>query len=1110
MFRVIVLLTFILAQFVNYAQTGEKGSAFASLDQETGKTHVIAIGVAQYDVYPNLNYSDDDATLIQSYYGQKENTVIKTFIDSSKLVPSSLLKEIRNTLLFEAVSGDNVLIFFSGHGDVDTVSNAGHLILPKAHHPSSRAYDFNTTIPMNQLSELLDQGIKRGVNVILVTDACRSGHILYARQVNQELLKLAGSSASIVSCGPNESSYESSNLENGIFTFYLVQGMKGLADQNNDQKVSFLELRNYLETNVSAFAQAEKNASQNPSIEVTDKTKTISKVDSNSLAQAKSKEKEIEKKQFNSTRNKNDLALSKGLSPTMSLSQNSSYLLNLMQELVSKQIIFPDEIVSSDKDAIVAGSSQMLSVSSSPVYSLSSSSDGSYIAAPSNNDIAIYLKDMSLWKKLKGHNGGVTAVSFRPGTSELVSGSWDNSVILWDAVKGVKLKTLKKISDEAYGICFIDNDNALIGTNKGDLYKWNLKTDISTSINLGKSRISDLVLAGDKVFVAMGDGTIRIVDPITLKQIKSISANKGGVHGICFNSIKKEVLSVGADKNLMIWNSSTFDLIKTVGLDFNDNRDIDIDPFGTYAFVSSRRYDMDVIDLSSGYTYSHFLSSNSSGLVSVHFNQSDGNVLVGDSKGRMHKHAVSINKTDFAALTVYEILLKSSDVPHYKYLFDGTIMEGLNREISEVLNPLVNGEAILPSIDDIIKAKRYANKVLEIGGLLPYEKKKSEINLLLLEVFEVLLKQDNTQYEAALNKIKRVEQLDPNGAYALNISGNLLARLDKLAEAKKKAGQCEELAPLWAEAPCGTGKILFQEGNYSEAEKKFRETIQKGEDLSKGYYNLAKLFNHLGRLTEASNLIDQARKIDQNVLEIDLIAIENAYLRGDYSEVKQLTAQDYMRTVPDGIIAGLDVEFLERGQNTQYESLYNSYKNAYELDSSNISAINGLAYFYLRLMKDDKANKFVESTFSAEDNGRAIKGNAVLKRECKRLFNKAERVDKLNLHASIGDWMTRGTPVETQSVTSLIQRHKGSAFACAAVGRYYIHLEDYKNALKYLKLGLKADPDNVRANILFLEANKLLGKEKKNATLLSSLQGDSNKSDLLKYRKELTKYFLLY
>lgn len=1098
---------------ITWAQSGQKGDLFKNISKETGKTHVILIGVSEYTHFPKLSYSDDDARLMESYLSTWPNISIKTFIDDQAASKDVIGAEIDMTLNNEAVEGDRVIIYFSGHGDVDPKYNDGYLLLGSAQEPSAKTYRFNQALSMSQLEDMMNYSAKNGVQVILITDACKSGAILNARDANQRMLEIGSNTISLVSCGPSESSYESEVLTNGIFTYYLVQGLKGMADSDNDKNITYKELERYLEDNVDVAAKKEKGTfKQNPIARIGDKTKTIVSVDGKLLAEAEKREVEVENIRWNKAEHKNMASRGVKGNPVSfaKMTGNSSYMLDLMNQLVSNRVVFSDELNTTESVKIEALGGKMHSVSSSPIYDMSVSSDGNYIASPSGSFVSIFNSKMELVKKLKGHKGGVTSVAFRPNTQHVASGAWDNSVILWDVTTGNKVASIKKVSDEAYALCFVHENLLAVGTNKGDLYLWDLASEMNTKYTIGKSRISAIETSGTKLFIAMADGSIRIFDLNSKKEIKRIVAHKSKVNGLKYAPLSNQLFSVGNDKKLKCWDLESYTMVKSYPLNFGENRDIDLDPFENFCFVSSRRYDMDVIQLKENKTLSRMFSSKSSGLVSVLYNQSSSQVLIGDSKGRIHANNIRVEQNEYTALDIYDLLIARKDLEPLQYRIKGDLVMGLNKLITEVLNPLVNGDAVLPNLTDIKKAKRYSEKAFEISGDNTFTKKKLEINSLLLGIFEVLYEQDATRYQDALTKVNRITKLDPNGAYAYNISGVLLARLNKLSEAKTKAESAEGLAPLWAEAPCGTGKILFQERDYNGAELKFKETIEKGPQLSKGYYNLAKLYNYIGRVDDAEIEIEKARKIDPNVSSILIEDMKNRFLRGDISKVRRLAEQENLKDLPEAMIARSDVEFLERTENTQFNVMHDRYLKAYSIDSNSLEANLALGYFYLRILDNKKAQKFIDETFSKTTGDRPIKGKTMMKRECKRLFNKCEKMAPNDLRGVTGDWMTRGSDVSGETIQTAISRNNNRADIYTAIGRYYIFKEDYKNALKYLKKAISIDEYYYKGVMLYLEANKRIGKEKKNASLVGKIKADPKRANLLKYRKEITDFILLY
>jgi WD40 repeat protein len=55
---------------------------------------------------------------------------------------------------------------------------------------------------------------------------------------------------------------------------------------------------------------------------------------------------------------------------------------------------------------------------------------------------------------LKGYSGSVNSVAFSPDGKQVVSGSWDGTVRLWDAATGAPLLTLKGHSSSVKSVAF--------------------------------------------------------------------------------------------------------------------------------------------------------------------------------------------------------------------------------------------------------------------------------------------------------------------------------------------------------------------------------------------------------------------------------------------------------------------------------------------------------------------------------------------------------------------------------------------------------------------------------------------------------------------------------
>ena len=160
-------------------------------------------------------------------------------------------------LLDSCRAGDQVVIYFSGHGDVESkLRNQPGYLLP--HDSPPRVYVSNA-VGLRELNDIVATLAERQVRVVLVTDACHAGKLAGSASGGSQSTALAlqqqfAHAVKIMSCQPNELSLEGEQWGGGrgVFSFHLVDGLTGLADNNTDGVVNLLEIGRYLEDRVPA------------------------------------------------------------------------------------------------------------------------------------------------------------------------------------------------------------------------------------------------------------------------------------------------------------------------------------------------------------------------------------------------------------------------------------------------------------------------------------------------------------------------------------------------------------------------------------------------------------------------------------------------------------------------------------------------------------------------------------------------------------------------------------------------------------------------------------------------------------------------------------------
>jgi len=244
----------------------EKGATPLSpahpLTRSPAATRAVVVGISDYQDpgIPDLHFADRDAEAFAAWLRSpaggsvpEDNIRLLTNDNASKYAMYIALYE----LLDVCKPGDQVIFYFSGHGDVETKlrSQPGFLL---AHDSPPKVYATNA-INLRDLNDIVTQLAADDVRVVLVTDACHAGKLAGSATGGGKATALAlrqqfANSVRILSCQPEEFSLEGKQWGDGrgVFSYHLVDGLTGLADHNSDGAVNLFEIGRYLEDHVPA------------------------------------------------------------------------------------------------------------------------------------------------------------------------------------------------------------------------------------------------------------------------------------------------------------------------------------------------------------------------------------------------------------------------------------------------------------------------------------------------------------------------------------------------------------------------------------------------------------------------------------------------------------------------------------------------------------------------------------------------------------------------------------------------------------------------------------------------------------------------------------------
>jgi WD40 repeat protein len=232
---------------VNYNQTGTRQDILPNL-------WILSIGINRYDAnpqLPNLNFAVNDAKAIVDIFKAQEGKLYRKvnsllIADGAEVTPTKDNIIDNFPFLRQAAQRDVVLLFIAGHGVNDDGGNFYFM-------PSDAAFNPDGSIkPSRAISYREIQAVLEvpGQKLVFI-DACHSegtsGRKTRGADNNQLVRSLQDNSTVIfTSSRGNQLSQESREFGHGIFTYAIIQGMKGGADLFKNGRVSMKELDTYV------------------------------------------------------------------------------------------------------------------------------------------------------------------------------------------------------------------------------------------------------------------------------------------------------------------------------------------------------------------------------------------------------------------------------------------------------------------------------------------------------------------------------------------------------------------------------------------------------------------------------------------------------------------------------------------------------------------------------------------------------------------------------------------------------------------------------------------------------------------------------------------------
>lgn len=242
----------------------ERAAQVRAFDPGKGRRMALIVGISRYaDPSVNLEYADDDAQALHD------------LLTSQALGPAAFRREDVLLLLNEqatlarintglrqflqqADANDFVLVFFAGHGVPDPNRLQDLYLMAHDTRPADVA---GTGLLMRHFREAISELEAR--DVLILSDACHSAGIgapksirsLTANPIHQVFLdRMRHASGGLAILTASESAQVSVEGDrwgkHGVFTYYLLRGLGGAADEDGDRIVTLGEMMEYVRQQV--------------------------------------------------------------------------------------------------------------------------------------------------------------------------------------------------------------------------------------------------------------------------------------------------------------------------------------------------------------------------------------------------------------------------------------------------------------------------------------------------------------------------------------------------------------------------------------------------------------------------------------------------------------------------------------------------------------------------------------------------------------------------------------------------------------------------------------------------------------------------------------------
>ncbi|OAV43633.1 hypothetical protein A3850_003590 [Lewinella sp. 4G2] len=232
--------------------------AIKSASAQGGTAVVVGISDYRDAAITDLRFAHRDAEAFADYL---TTSGIKTKLLTDATATRAAIESALSWQRENTVAGDLAILYFAGHGDAETNESDAVIGYLLAHDSPPNNYPL-TAIGLGALNEHLAAITDAGGKALVVSDACHSGSLAGnaingAQLTAKELMREGENQVRFLSCLPEERALEGEQWGGGrgVFSYFFVDALRGLADEDLNDRVDLFEVETFVRSKVRAATQ---------------------------------------------------------------------------------------------------------------------------------------------------------------------------------------------------------------------------------------------------------------------------------------------------------------------------------------------------------------------------------------------------------------------------------------------------------------------------------------------------------------------------------------------------------------------------------------------------------------------------------------------------------------------------------------------------------------------------------------------------------------------------------------------------------------------------------------------------------------------------------------